>query len=263
MNTDHEWEVWGKNDPYFGVLTDEKYRSKNITEVSKADFFESGAIHVKHVLSVCRKHFDPDFAPKRVLDFGCGVGRLVIPLAEIADEVVGSDISEAMLIEARKNCKEYQVENTSLLRSDNDLSALDGKFDFIHSYIVLQHIPIARGKHIFLKLIEHLSEEGIAAIHITYFKSRYNGEYKLLKIAWLRNFLQSTYRAFKYYRRKVFQGSEAFMQMNTYSLTDILFLIQSAGVTYSVSEFTDHGGELGVFLYFQKPSRHSSIESTQ
>lgn len=263
MNTDYEWEIWGKKDPYFGVLTDDKYRSKNITEVAKTDFFESGAIHVRHVLSVCRKHFDPDFIPKRALDFGCGVGRLIIPLAAIADEVVGLDISEAMLTEARGNCKEYRVENADSLKSDDDLSALNGKFDFIHSYIVLQHIPIARGKRIFLKLIEHLSEEGIAAIHITYSKSRYSGQYTLLKIAWLRSFLQGSYRTFKYYWRKVFQRGEASMQMNTYSLTEILFLIQSAGVTYSVSEFTDHGGELGVFLYFQKPSKNFSMEGKQ
>ena len=43
------------------------------------------------------------------------------------------------------------------------------------------------------------------------------------------------------------------MKMNAYPLNDIMFMIQGAGVTRFHAEFTDHGGELGVFLYFQRP----------
>src|ERR1044072_2170139 len=38
----------------------------------------------------------------RVLDFGCGAGRLSQPLAEHADEVVGVDVPPPMLEVARK-----------------------------------------------------------------------------------------------------------------------------------------------------------------
>jgi 2-polyprenyl-3-methyl-5-hydroxy-6-metoxy-1,4-benzoquinol methylase len=261
INTNYDWEKWGQQDPYFGVITDEKYRSGNITESIKLDFFESGIAHVEHVLSVCKKHFDPNFIPKRALDFGCGVGRLVIPLAAIANEVVGLDISEAMLKEAIENCKERQIENVDFLKSDDDLSALDGEFDFIHSYIVLQHIPISRGKRIFLKLIEHLSEDGIAAIHVTYSKSRYSNNFGLPKVPWLNDLLKNSYKTLKHYWSKIFQHIEAPMQMNTYHLNEILFLIKSAGATYSVSEFTNHGGELGVLLYFQKSSKNYTFAS--
>lgn len=144
-----------QKDPYFGMLTDEKYRS------DKLAFFESGEIHVNHVLSVCGRHFSPAFTPKRTIDFGCGVDRLVIPLANISDEVIGLDISEGMLEEARKNCTERHTNNVKFLKSDNDLFVLDGEFDFVHSCVVLPHIPISRGNHIFMRLIEHLSSEGI------------------------------------------------------------------------------------------------------
>ena len=43
------------------------------------------------------------------------------------------------------------------------------------------------------------------------------------------------------------------MQMNPYSMTEILFLMQMAGIHRFHTEFSDHGGELGVFLFFQKP----------
>ena len=100
-------------------------------------------------MEVCKRHLDPSFSPKSVLDFGCGTGRLVIPLAEIADYVLGLDVSESMLWEARKNCKAHALNNVQLLKSDDTLSCLDGCFDFIHSFIVFQHIPVKRGIRIF------------------------------------------------------------------------------------------------------------------
>ena len=42
--------------------------------------------------------------------------------------------------------------------------------------------------------------------------------------------------------------------MNPYSLSELAFMLQSAGVTQFHTAFTDHGGELGVFLFFGKPA---------
>ena len=44
------------------------------------------------------------------------------------------------------------------------------------------------------------------------------------------------------------------MQMNPYNLSELGFLLQSAGIRRFHADFTDHGGELGVFLFFQKPA---------
>jgi len=70
MSTDREWEKWGKKDPYFGVITHEKFRRKNLNDEVKLEFFESGRKHIEHVLTVCRSHFDQGFSPKKVLDIG-------------------------------------------------------------------------------------------------------------------------------------------------------------------------------------------------
>ena len=127
--------------------------------------------HINHVMEVCRRHLDRSFSPKRVLDFGCGTGRLVIPLAEMADYVLGLDVSDSMLLEAQKNCNAYALNNVHLLKSDDTLSCLDGCFDFIHSFIVFQHIPVKRGKRIFAKLLNHLADGGICAVQFTYSKA--------------------------------------------------------------------------------------------
>jgi SAM-dependent methyltransferase len=256
MNTDAEWEKWGKKDPYFAVVTHEKYRSQNLTEEAMMEFFESGRRHISHVIEVCKRHLDQNFSPKRVLDFGCGIGRHVIPLAEIAEHVVGLDVSDSMLNEALKNCNEYSVQNVSLLKSDDNLSSLDECFDLIHSFIVFQHIPVKRGRRIFANLLNHLSEGGICAIQFTYSKAIFVKSYGVPPIKWR---IDDAYIKVKGLVRGLLgiksPSEDPEMQMNTYNLNELLFLIQSAGIHNIHMEFRDHRGELGVFLYFQKPKK--------
>ena len=48
------------------------------------------------------------------LDFGCGVGRLVLPLARRYRTVVGIDISDAYIAEAVRNRDKHGLTNISL-----------------------------------------------------------------------------------------------------------------------------------------------------
>src|SRR5690349_10764378 len=145
-DTNRDWEKLAKHEPYFAVITSDKFRSANLTQESKEEFFAGGLKHIHRVLEEVREHIDPSFSVKRALDFGCGVGRVVIPLANIAQEVTGVDVSDSMLKEARKNCEARSIKNVVLAKSDDNLSLLDGKYDFIHSHLVFQHIPVERGQ---------------------------------------------------------------------------------------------------------------------
>jgi SAM-dependent methyltransferase len=250
MSTDSEWEKWGKRDPYFGVFTDDKYRSKNLTEDALQDFFDSGRDHLNHVLQAVRHHFDHGFCPKRALDFGCGTGRVVIPLAGIAQQVVGVDVSESMLIEARNNCDRFSARNVALLKSDDDLTSLDGYFDFIHSFVVLQHIPVERGRRIFNNLMRHLAHGGICAIHVTYSKAKFRNHYGAVPMRKARDSL----RGLKQLVRRMLPNKDPEMQMNHYNVNELLFLMQESAIGNFFTEYTNHGGQLGLFLYFQKPA---------
>ena len=48
-------------------------------------------------------------------------------------------------------------------------------------------------------------------------------------------------------------GTDPEIQMNVYNINPILFAMQSAGVREFYTDFTDHGGELGIFLFFKMP----------
>jgi SAM-dependent methyltransferase len=246
MSTDDAWEQWGQRDPYFGVITDPKFRLSVITEETKRQFFESGAVHVSHVLATIRKHIDTQFAPRRVLDFGCGVGRLLVPLAAVAEEVLGVDVSPSMLQEAQRNCDSRGLRNVRLLVSNDELAALTGTFDLIHSAIVFQHIPVHRGRAIFSKLLGYLRPGGVGAIHLTYSKVQFAGTYGVPP------------PAEPQLRREPLpapqENADPEIQMNPYNVNEVLFSMQSRCVRQCHLEFSDHGGELGVFLFFRAPS---------
>lgn len=251
-NTDKDWEYYGEVSPYFGVITDEKFRTENLSETVLADFFSSGAEQVEQTLQLIAKHFSPDFNPQRCLDFGCGVGRIVLPLAKRFEHVVGVDVSRGMLEEAKRNCERVGVKNVEFVESDDALSKVTGSFDFIHSFIVMQHISVARGEQIVQRLFGLLNKGGVAALHFTYSWS-----------GWLQTATRG--QRFKRWLKESVPGmlgllnlakgrrfDHPYMLMNTYDLNRLLSLLQQHGCKQVHAQFTDHGGHWGVMLVFQK-----------
>ena len=244
MSTDSAWEEWGSTEPYYGVITDPRFRRARLTNEVRHEFFESGRRHVEHVLTMIRTHIDPHYQAQSVLDFGCGVGRTLVHFARSSQKVVGLDVSPSMLAEARKNCAIEGVTNAIVQVSDDTLSMLSEEFDLIHSYIVFQHIPPERGKQLFQRLISHLGRGGVGALHILYSKDRYASSLGVAPAA----VLAET----SVVPRQPRDDPE--MQMNPYNLTELLFMLQASGVVRLHIELTKHDGELGAFLFFQKPA---------
>ena len=271
MSTDIEWEKWGRRDPYFGVITDPRYRRERMGDDDAQAFFATGRAHVDNVLGLARERFDPAFAPRSVLDYGCGVGRVALPFAEIAERVVAVDVSRGMLDEAARNAQEQGIVNVQFLRQGDLAGVAPASFDLVHSVMVLQHIEPDRGTAIFGQLVDALAPGGVGAVHLTYAKAEHTPTLGVppqpvppppappSRRALLRSF----------FRRTPLdppcpppappapvgsdENADPVMLMNSYPLTPVFFHLQLAQVGTVYSEFTNHGGELGLFLFFQKP----------
>jgi SAM-dependent methyltransferase len=105
-------------------------------------FFESGRLAVQQQVlndmgNVCGMWSPADM---RVLEIGCGIGRLTKALAVVFSEVHGVDVSGEMIDRAKENLRSHQ--NVYLHRNNGwDLRDLaDGMFHFAFSYLVFQHI---------------------------------------------------------------------------------------------------------------------------
>ena len=171
-DTDSDWKRVAQDDPYWGVLSQDEYRKGAVDAKRLAQFMATGEEFVANLLALARKHLDPDFAPKRAFDFGCGVGRLLIPLARRVEQAVGADVAPAMLALCERHAKQAGVANVTLVSSDDGLRGVEGPFDLVNSFIVLQHIPPARGYGLIQALIDRLATGGIGSIQVTYAKSR-------------------------------------------------------------------------------------------
>ena len=246
--SDDAWNQIGRSDPYYGVLTDDRNRADRLDSDAKAEFFRSGEEHISFVSNVIREQLCHDFQPRRALDFGCGVGRLAIPFARMCSQVVGVDVSEGMLEEARKNSLEREISNIEFVLSDDHLSRVRGAFDLVHSFIVLQHIPTQRGLSLIRALVDLLSDGGVGVLHLTY--ARRTARMRKAVVHWMRKTIPLVNGLVNVIQGRPFR--DAMMQMNSYDMNQICLVLQEKGCNNVCMRFTDHGGHLGVVLFFMK-----------
>lgn len=161
-DTDKDWEALARAAPYFAVLTSDRYLKPDAAALS--DFFATGEAEIAHFEAVLRRVFG-QFTPTSALDFGCGVGRLLIPLARRAGTAFGVDIAEPMLELAGKHAAEARVavELGKTIPTDR-------KFDWVNTIIVLQHIPPARGYGLIRLLWDCVAPGGALTMHVTIYK---------------------------------------------------------------------------------------------
>ena len=112
-NDVRSWEQLARTDPLWAVLSSEEFRDQALTPEAEARFWRSGEEHVAHVVSVIRNEIDPAFEPGVSLDFGCGVGRNLIPLAQRSREAVGIDASATMVRRSEARLQACGVSNPS------------------------------------------------------------------------------------------------------------------------------------------------------
>ncbi len=246
--TDKQCERMAKQNPYFAVLSEPAFFATALEPEARAEFFRSGERHVEHVLGEIRTHLASAFQPKRVLDYGCGVGRLVIAFAKSgAESVTGVDVSPTMLDHARVNCDANGASSARLLSYEGMKSLPPGGFDLIHSYIVFQHIPVARGEVILRELIDLLNDGGVGAIHLTFKDQRSVLSHNLDTV---RKSLPMVHGLMNIARGRPYSMCSG--QMNAYSMNHILNILYEKKCSNLHMEFSDHGTAIGVMLYFQK-----------
>jgi SAM-dependent methyltransferase len=113
------------------------------TEWNDEEYFESGRENVRREIltdmgNVCQGR-DPK--TMKVLEIGCGSGRITRALAEVFGEVYAVDISGEMIRQARETLRDARNAHV-FQNSGSDLAVLgDIQVDFAFSYIVFQHIP--------------------------------------------------------------------------------------------------------------------------
>jgi SAM-dependent methyltransferase len=132
----HDWDQRARENARHFIATAN-------SDWSEEEFYQSGRLCVFHEIltdlgNVCQ---GKDPKEMKVLEIGCGTGRMTRALAEVFGEVYGVDISGEMIAKGKQGLAD--LPNVHLFQNNGaDLQILgDIQIDFAFSYIVFQHIP--------------------------------------------------------------------------------------------------------------------------
>jgi ubiquinone/menaquinone biosynthesis C-methylase UbiE len=225
-----EWDQFGEREPYFAVLTDERFLRDR---VDIDEFYATGEADVARLFADIGEPFDP----RSALDFGCGVGRLTRALVQRVPEVVGCDAAESMLRLARE----------AVPGATFTTGLPDRRFDLVCSLIVFQHIPVTAGMAIVDRLLGMVGAGGVAALHFTF--RRPGGA--------LRRFARQVRARVPLVHRIAsrIEGDRRglpYMQMNEYDLEAIRARLRDAGFREPRLVPTNHGGIEGAIVIARK-----------
>jgi SAM-dependent methyltransferase len=127
------WENLGRVDPLWAVMSASEHRHGGWDLDA---FMATGRESVRYLVDVAQSHGTS--LDGRVLDFGCGVGRMSNALAERGLHVVGVDIAASM-VERAEALNAHRDRLRFVAYDGEELPFPDNSFDAAATLIVLQH----------------------------------------------------------------------------------------------------------------------------
>jgi SAM-dependent methyltransferase len=163
-----DWEALARREPYFAILTDEGLPGVEGSREATSAFFATGEGDVAALLAAIGSVLGHDITVMRAMDFGCGAGRLTLPLARRAAHVIACDIAPTMLAHARQNAEMAGLRNVSFIVSDELGRLPEGELDFICSLLVFEHVRPAIGYQLVRRLVSLLAPGGFGALGMSF-----------------------------------------------------------------------------------------------
>ena len=155
------WIQLGETAPHWSTDMRAEFMPDRIAE-NMPVFEASGSGDVATLVSVLARYgFTPEQLP-RVCDFGCGVGRMTLPLSRVFHYVTGCDVSTPHLSLARA-ATGARV-NYALVSVPE--FGMHGPFDFWFSTLTLQHNPPPVIALILQRMFSMLAPGGVAIFQL-------------------------------------------------------------------------------------------------
>jgi len=208
-----DWDCYASTDPLWAILTDPRRKNGGWNPDA---FFATGRQEIEELMEYLQSI---SIWPRResALDFGCGVGRLTRALSGQFEEVVGLDISPAMVALAREH-NAHLPRCTFLHNATPALEAIRGrKFDLVYSSITLQHMPPRYSREYLKNFLGLLAPAGLLVFQLA-------GESRLSLSS---RVLRTLYN--EVYRRRVLKDEPPWMDVYGIAKGRVIALMERSG----------------------------------
>jgi 23S rRNA (uracil1939-C5)-methyltransferase len=86
-------------------------------EISANSFFQTNTLAAKRLYDTIQDYTELS-GKETVVDLYCGTGAIAISLADLAEKVIGLEISESAIIDAENNCRINGISNCRFVQGD-------------------------------------------------------------------------------------------------------------------------------------------------
>jgi len=223
-SADRRFDRFAAREPYFSILTDPRFLRANLTPENEREFFITGEAVVSWMLAVIDAALAPQFAPMSILEYGCGIGRLALPLARRPGSVTAVDRSPEMLKAARKEAERSGLGHI-VFQSPEELFASGRTFDLVVCYHVLQRMRREEALPLMSRLLALTGAGGVAVFQWPY---RTSDPAHVAASRWLREYVPAVNRLMNVLRHK--PAGDPFVPTHTFDLADGLSIFDAAGI---------------------------------
>lgn len=164
------WERIAKLAPYYCVLSSPQFLNPELSG-SFGAFFETGDREVARLLETIRSS-GRKVDVRRVVEFGCGPGRLLPALARRGFHVTAVDLSPSMLELARANVERFELADSIEFLELRDFLQQSDAFDLIIATRMLQHVVVDEGLAYVRQLLRRLRPGGFLFLNAPFASAR-------------------------------------------------------------------------------------------
>ncbi len=153
------WEGLADKDPFWAICTHPEKKGGTWDE---KDFFQTGENEITRLLDYLKSKQITLPDNEIVLEFGCGVGRLLRALYPHFQSLVGVDVSRTMIEKAETLNRKYLDKITFEILENSPGSLFEtGSVSLVISLIVFQHITKSHSCRYIIELLQLLKPGGL------------------------------------------------------------------------------------------------------